>query len=448
MGFFSIDNSNDGSGNWSIGGLKLPELGISEVFGGKTGSIGNNTSNNGYGSLYTSVLPTVADYVSGPDFTTGSGYNYDAGQVAGTQESPTTQNGGGTPTITDNFNINGADLQTTSDGNVTGLGDLKKTQGYLDYYKKYGGTGQDYLNWLNSGGAEQDAINDSYDEGMSFLDQQEQSLLGNQGDFFNTFTKPFEAMFPLIQQAVDQGQAGIENAKGIANQNAQSALDAARNLFNELAQRNQGIWGSGALSSAGQAASELLAREGARQFGSIRQGATDAINQLVQKGLDLKSQAEAKLQSLELQKQQALSEAKLAFREKLDEINAKRFELGQNKAQAKLAALQDFRNTVQTIQQQAVAFGQQLQAMKVQADLNLRNALATTQGYTSDALQGATNVVGNFNNAAQAGQAEMAAGNSISAGGGGGQGFGSPLAGYFGNFSLGGNDDENNPFSA
>lgn len=443
MAFYDFVNSYAGPGNWSIGGFKLPEFGITEKYGGNTQSIQDAANNSTFNEYV--LKPALGDSTTYAKDSSGtyqplSSSGFESGLTSGSAGSGGGGGGGGYNIVSEG-EVDGAKVQTTDSGDILGLSDVKKTQGYLDWAAETGGTGQEYLEWLQDSQArEEAAINDAFNQGSNFLNEQEASLRGGLNDFINTFKAPFQAQIPLIQQALAQGQAGIENAKGVANQNAQNALDAARNLFNELSQRNQAAFGSGALSSTGQAAGELLGREGARQFGNIRQGATDAINSLVQKGIDLKSQADAQLQSLDIQMNQAVSEAQLAFREKLDEINSKRFELSQNKAAAKLAALQDFRNQVGAIKQQGMLFAQQLQAMKTQADLELRNALATTQQNTTNVLQDAQGTVANAANQFQQGQTQFGAANQI--GGGNQVGFGTPLGPLYGNFNLGGDDED------
>jgi hypothetical protein len=286
--------------------------------------------------------------------------------------------------IKSQFDVNGTTLSVTDTGDVLGLSDLKSTQGYLDYYDKYGGTGEDYLDYLKSGKAQEDALIDQYfGQGNDFLNQLEQSLKGTEQDFYSTYTSPYESQMPLINQAYQQGIGQLDSAKTGAYQTEQTALDAARNLFSELNSRNRQAFGGAGLSSVGQASGELLGRTMMQEFGDIRQNTANTVQGLVQKGIEAKNYYDAQIQSINMQKENALSQAKLAFQEKLDEINSKRFQLQQDKAAAKLEALQTFNANVQGIRNQFMQFGQQLEAMKVQADLELRNALSAANQYGS-----------------------------------------------------------------
>jgi hypothetical protein len=375
-----------GPGNWKIPftNFRLPELGWTEDKFGFLADDSSLSESQDRSTLDEYIFPAASTalnyYTSGTPTSVPTSVKDFSNTTNDSSEFKTNN-----PTnITHEFDVDGARLSVTNTGDVLGLSDLKQTQGYLDYFDKYGGTGSDYLEYLKSGKAQEDALIDqNYSQGMDFLSKIEQALYGSQNDFYNTFTAPYEAQIPLINQAYEQGNAAINTAKSEAYQGEQSALDSARNLYNELDARNRQAFGGAGNSSVGQASGELLGRSMMQNFGQIKQNVANTVNKLVQRGLDLKNEVDAKIQSLTMQKDAALSQAKLAFQEKLDEINSQRFQLAQDKAAAKLSALQSYNANIQNIRNQFMSFGQELEAMKVKADLELRNALTAAQQYTN-----------------------------------------------------------------
>jgi hypothetical protein len=412
-------------GNWKIPftNISLPDFGATELLGGNTSSLGSNTGTNFYdqvGSYLSNegiLTPSTDAYQNLPNVNTSAMQFLSQTQPSDFSnfKSPNDER------ITSQFDVDGNRLSVTDKGNILGLSDLKDSAGYQAYNEKYGGTGEDYLEYLQSGKAQEDAaIDQNYGAGMDFLSKLEQSLLGQKTDFLNTFTSPYDAQMPLINQAYQEGQGAIQSAQGNARQGEVSALDAARNLFSELNARNTQAFGGAQNSSVGQASGELLGRSMMQNFGDIRQNTTNTINNLVQKGIEAKNYYDAQIQNINMQKENALSQAKLAFQEKLDYINSKRFQLQQDKASAKLEALQNFNANVQAIRNQFMSFGQELDAMRTQADLNLRNALAAAGQY-SGGLQnyGAESLMNQANNSSQA-VSDLGGQNAINSTGGGG----------------------------
>lgn len=333
-----------GSGNW----FRLPELGLTEKY------LGGNKN-----SVYESsgfVGPTPPSKPSG------------GGEVLGDQTTQTpapqsTPKGGG-----------GYDYSAPSGGSSNNSNGEDTSKGTYD--------------------KENALIDAQYNDNKSTLDKMYSDMYLGEQDFYDTYTKPYDAQTPLILQARDQGLQSISNQQNIAGQQEQSALAAARQLYNELTQRNQQAFGGGALSSVGQAAGEILGRGAMQTFGNIRQGAQNTIQGLITEARNVSERADAQLQQLNMQKEAALSEARLAFRDKLGEIDRMRDQLKQNRTNMKLEALREFRSNIQNIANQATAFQQSLQAMKYQADLNLRNALSSTQQYADAGVASGQNMLG------------------------------------------------------
>ena len=173
-----------------------------------------------------------------------------------------------------------------------------------------GRTDQEQQDYENS------KIDEYFGQAMGTLDSQEQSLYKNQSNLYTNATSPYDQQVPLINQAAQQGQNAITTQQTEAGTQEQNALSAARRLYDELTSRNRQAFGSGALGSVGQAASEVLGRSAQEQFGTIRNTAGETIQKLATASRDLQEKTNAQLQSLELQKQQALAQAKMWFQER------------------------------------------------------------------------------------------------------------------------------------
>lgn len=358
-----------GSGNW----FKLPELGLTEkYFGGKNDSVFNSANESG-GTGWDGSMENVPKAPSS------------TGDVLGTSQSPapkqsTSGGGGSTPTYSSGSN--------QSNGEDTSKGTYDQEQSMID---------------------------DMYNSNSSYLNSLQSNLQSGEQDFYNTYTQPYDAQTPLIEQARDQGLQSISNQQNVAGQQEQSALAAARQLYNELTQRNQQAFGGSALSSVGQAAGEILGRGAMQQFGNIRQGAQNTIQGLMTEARNVSEKATAQLQQLSMQKEAALSEARLAFRDKLSEIDRMRNELKSNRSAMKLDALREFRSNIQAIANQATAFQQSLEAMKYQADLSLRNALSSTQQQVDLGIQSGQNMLGQQGAGNEIGYNQFGAGQQVSA---------------------------------
>jgi hypothetical protein len=298
--------------------------------------------------------------------------------------------------------------------NMNGINTVDGTSGVPVYPSNTGGG--------SGSGSEdqyQDDINNKIDEyygqAMGRLDSQRSDLKGSEQDYYNIATSPYDQQVPLINQAAQQGQGTITEQRGQAGTQEQNALAAARRLYDELTSRNRQAFGSGALGSVGQAAGEVLGRSAQQQFGTIRNTAGETQQSLMTAARNLEQQTQAQLQSLELQKGQALSQAKLWFKERLDAINALREETSLAKSQAKLDALKEYRDYARTLESQASDLRNQLTlsaATQYNGLTNNTNQFATGAGQYGSYAQGVT---GNQANTNAGAQAKFQLGNNLSA---------------------------------
>ena len=240
MAFNNTPVRNYGPGNW----LNLPELGISEkLFGGKTQSTNDammsqrsvDTSANKF--VQPIANPYVAPTYQAPQNTQGS--------VQGTTDYKPTQapqnNNYSAPSQNDRQRV-------SNEG------------GFIEggvYYPSQDAFNRANPNYQPDNGQEQylREVGQTFDQGNRYLDQSQASLEAGKNDFINQFTGQFNAQKPLLQNARDTGLQQIDQNRQSEQAREQSALSAARNLYNELSQAGRSTFGSGALSSAGQAAS-------------------------------------------------------------------------------------------------------------------------------------------------------------------------------------------------
>lgn len=305
--------TNYGAGNW----FRLPEFGITEALGGNQSSLYTNTGIPSSGGGTSSWGDEGSTIPSGSTTTSSSGGIYTAPSSGGS---------------------------TYAAPNTEGMTEEEAARA-----------------------AYEAQINEYYGESMDRLNSQESALKGSEQDYYNIATTPYSSQVPLVQQAGQEGQNAILTQQNTAGVQEQNALAAARRLYDELTSRNRQAFGSGALGSVGQAAGEVLGRSTQQGFGAIRNAAGETMQKLYTAATDLKTKTDAQLNSLELQKQQALSQAKLSFKERLDMINQQKELVGQAKAEAKLDALREYRDYTRNLADQAAQLRQQI-ALTAQAN--------------------------------------------------------------------------------
>lgn len=216
-------------------------------------------------------------------------------------------------------------------------------------------------------------LEEQFTAGESFISGQEQRLQAFQPQVEEQIRATYEAQVPQIQEQLRQQTAGITAQQEETKAQRESALAQARRQFQEGTQRSQAMFGGVRGSSAGLAQSELLARELARQTGATTRQAQQNIMGLEENLRNVQATSQQALRQIELDKQNAVTKARDAFREQLNTINSQRFQLAQDKANKQLQALQDFNNRRRQLedfytQQQAA-----IENYKAQQQLGLEN---------------------------------------------------------------------------
>lgn len=204
-------------------------------------------------------------------------------------------------------------------------------------------------------------IDAEYGAVMSNLDDRRNNILSGEQDYYNSATQGYDAQKPILQQGLDQGNALIGSQRNDNSVQEQNALAAARRVYNELRQGVQQRFGGGGPDTTGGFANEFYGREFARNMGNTQNTAGQNSQKLNDQAQTLLGNYNAQLQKLEGDKQAALSSAKDAFRQRLDQIDAMKGQALENKAAMKLQELQNLRAQAAQIEAQNVQFQQQLQ---------------------------------------------------------------------------------------
>lgn len=216
-------------------------------------------------------------------------------------------------------------------------------------------------------------IENAYKGQMSYLTGQEQSLQAQLPDYLTNISSPFEQQRPLLEQ-----QLAEQQAKGVTEQEKlmgleQKALADVRRGTEEQGLRTVQQFGGVSGSSAAQAASELIGREALRQQGAARTQTVQGIQNIQDQLRAIQSEYNANVSKLQLQKEQALSQARLNFQQQLDSIKKEKALAGVTKAQQTIDALKDFATRRRAIEDQVTTQQNNLQTLRETAALNAQN---------------------------------------------------------------------------
>lgn len=246
-------------------------------------------------------------------------------------------------------------------------------------------------------------IESAYQGQLGYLTGQEQSLQAQLPDYLASISSPYEQQTPLLQQQLSEQQAqGMSEQERLRMQEAQ-AQAGIRRLAEEQSQRAVQQFGGVGGSSAAQAAGELVAREQLRQQGAARTQTAQGIQNVQDQLRAIQSEYNANVSKLQLQKEQALSQARISFQQQLDSIRKEKALAGVTKAQQTIQALQDFATRRRTIEDQVTQQQNNLQTLRETAALNAQNIVL--QGQIAQ-QQGAQTPIkfSTFTNSAEAGK--------------------------------------------
>lgn len=359
-------------GLWNIGGINLPDFGISEALGvgpknaatspsyGKLGNQGNTGLTGSNGQPY-SIPGTIS---KGPNVAGQIDSAFKSGAVTNNTLGAASSSGGGGGGSRPNIN-------TEEDAIAAGYRGLQDA--------------------ISAGAADTNRlIDEAYGASAGYLNQAENALRSD----YPTILQEIEAQRAAAQRTAESGKSStlgtITEQQTLADQRNQNVMADARRLYDELTRGYQQRFGGA--SSAGLAASELAAVERQRQSGKIQQDYGNTMRQIESARTQVEQKYQDQLFQLDQTKQQAINEANRDFQNKLLQISQARAENEQSKATARLSALQDLRNKVYQINLQNLQFQQTLASQKQQAELGLN----TYTSQLSDLLGGATSATNSF----------------------------------------------------
>jgi hypothetical protein len=228
-------------------------------------------------------------------------------------------------------------------------------------------------------------LNQQFQSGQDYLNQQTTNLQSYQPQYEQSVAQSYEAQVPEVQRQLEQQRVATGQQQEQVKGARESALAEARRQYQEGTQRTQQLFGGVAGSSAGQAQSELLAREQQRQFGQTQTATTQNLGQLSSNLANVEQQASNQIMQINAEKQKALTQSRDQFRQQLDAINSQRFQLAQDKANKQIQALQEFNTRRRQLEDFYKQQEASLNAYKQQGQIGLQNyaqQLALAQRYT------------------------------------------------------------------
>ena len=385
------------SGSWNIAGVPLPDFGVTEVFAAARNPQGRSINPIEYNKLnqQATVAPshtqTVKGLIAGRQYYSGQPVNPKLNPLLGSTPPSSSQQSSTQPTPTPPLPSQSSQPNQSSEDYIYSqiapyYQGWPRWQALADFRAAYGGDLGKFLQSKNPQyiAAQQEAerqqlqqqVDNAYAEAVGIFNKMRQNALAGKQDFLNQYTQPFEAQKPLLEEAKRSGLQNIQTQETLQKNQEQSALDAARRLYQELTQGVRQRYGG--VNSAGDFARVFYGRELQRQKGGIYQQAAQNMQKLLDQKTKIEQGYQAKLQSLAQQEQAALLQAKNAFRDRLNAIDNAKAGLAQNKAAMKLDALRNYRAQQQAIQNAVLQHKMQLDSMVKLANLNLRNAI---EGY-------------------------------------------------------------------
>jgi hypothetical protein len=190
-----------------------------------------------------------------------------------------------------------------------------------------------------------------------------------------------------------------ERLRGLEQQSLAQIRRGGEEQSLRAVQQFGGVGGS----SAAQAASELIGREQLRQQGTARTQTVQGIQSVNDQLRAIQSEFNANVSKLQLQKEQALSQARLNFQQQLDSIRKEKALAGVTKAQMTIDALGNFATRRREIENQVTTQQNNLQTLRETAALNAQNIVL--QGQVAQQAGASTPIkFSTFTNSAEAGK--------------------------------------------
>jgi len=317
-----------GSGNW----FGLPEFGITELFGGKTGS------------LQTPSVLSASDYRA----------DEEEKQTTSTPTAPATSSV-----------VSGA--RVSSSAGSAGNEVAQRSSEIKSSKKKQEDAAKKQEEAFRA------AIESEYNNVMRQLGSSEQSLRAQLPLTEQQIAQSYGEVVPQIEAERGQRLADLAGQETTARGETESVLNRARQVYNEL------LSGAGQFSgSAAQAYGELLGRQTAGTMGEARTNLANTITEIQGEVGRVRNFYDAKVTDLQQKKNLAVEQARQDFRNELSKIEQRRYEAGSAKASQKLSVLANFQQRMADIADAVTLQQQQLRQWAMERNAALAAAQQET----------------------------------------------------------------------
>ena len=185
-------------------------------------------------------------------------------------------------------------------------------------------------------------LNKLYGQGMKMIEGQISRLQQYQPQYLQQLAATYESQIPELQRITEQGRTAIGEQETGTKRQRETSLAEARRTYEQGVQRGQQLFGGVGGSSAGQAFADIASQQLLKGTGEVMSTSAENLLKLQNARRDLDAKLQADLAKLDLDKKTALIQAQNTFRQELDKINEKKYDLQTQKANAQLTALKDF----------------------------------------------------------------------------------------------------------
>lgn len=345
-------------GNWNVGGINLPDWGISEAILGP--AWGNSAPANNPLVQPPAVEQRLNDANAyGPQLPPANATNY-----------ALTGNVGALPTN------NPPPSTTPPPSNNGGSSNTGKFWDAADGWKDVPSP--------TSNEAEMREVDSAYGSAMDFLNRAEQAIRGFQPTVEAGINSTVDMNTQLANTQKAQGERGIATAQTDTQSRLQNAITAARQALQESMAGGRQRFGSG--SNITKALGEYGTTKFQQASGQARDSAEQTYRSLAEQTQQLTESYGNAISQLNQWKQTQMQQAQQEFMNKLMEIDSNRNEAAQNKSFQKIQLLQDMRSRADAIKNQAWTFAQNLEAQRQAYSQQIGSSInAFGQGATAGA---------------------------------------------------------------
>lgn len=219
------------------------------------------------------------------------------------------------------------------------------------------------------GGPSESDLNAIYDPLMKSLNDQAADWNAQKPSAINRIESDYSQGIAGLNSQGAEAYGKLDTQAQQAQKDQATAYARARQLYGELQQRNQSMFGG--RSSAGQFAGELLGRETAKQMGETTNQGTAARQAIDTERNRVSKWVSDQTNTWNQKKQSALDDLENSFRQGLLQINTQKGQIESAKASARLDLLNQAKAQVAQIQAADRSFQQQLALFQAQKESQL-----------------------------------------------------------------------------